>query len=280
MAKGSVIRSIDKEGWNRVAAGWERWDEEVQRWLGPVSKAMLKAVSLKTGDVVLDVAAGSGEPGLTAASLVDGGRAVGVDLAEQMVDLANKNASRRGIDNYEAVVADAEALPFEGGLFDVALCRLGLMLVPDPLAALVEIGRVMAEGGRIAVAVWAEPERNNWATAANDAIAEATGVERQAADAPGMFRLCRPGQVYGFFEKAGFGDVKEEEVSGLRQFDSPGQYFNCTIDTSRTMSTALAGLEKETRVQAQRAVLDRARQSKSGASYNFDWCARVVSGRK
>ena len=91
-----------------LSAG-KKWDELVLGWLAPFGEAMIRRAKLNEGSHVLDVAAGTGEPGLTAAALVPRGQVTATDLSERMLAAAAENAARRGLRNFETRVCDAGA---------------------------------------------------------------------------------------------------------------------------------------------------------------------------
>src|SRR5207249_3504705 len=110
---------------------------------------------------VLDVAGGTGEPSLAIAEVVGpSGSVICTDAIAEMLAVAEREAARRQLPNLKFRQCMADSLPFESNSFDVAVCRLGVMFFPDPLAALREILRVTKSGGRLSFAVWRGPEFN------------------------------------------------------------------------------------------------------------------------
>jgi ubiquinone/menaquinone biosynthesis C-methylase UbiE len=89
------IRDQQRETWDQFSAGWKKWDEMVLGWLAPFGEAMIRHANLKEDSRVLDVAAGTGEPGLSAAALVPQGHVTVTDLSERMLAVAAENAARR-----------------------------------------------------------------------------------------------------------------------------------------------------------------------------------------
>ena len=158
------IREQQKEVWNRFSSGWKKWDDLTMDFLKPMADAIIHRLKPKDTDIVLDVASGTGEPGLTIATMLRGGKVIAIDLAEGMLDVALENANRRGIKNFETITCDVCDLPFPDNSFDAISCRFGFMFFPDMLLAAKEMVRVLKPGGRIAVTVWNEPEKNLWAT--------------------------------------------------------------------------------------------------------------------
>src|SRR6188768_125282 len=96
-----AIREQQKAVWNKFSPGWKEWDEFTMAFLKPYGDEIIKQLKLKDTDVVLDVAAGTGEPGLTIASLVKKGKVIITDLADDMLVIAHENATTKGINNVE-----------------------------------------------------------------------------------------------------------------------------------------------------------------------------------
>ena len=117
----------------------------------PVSTELLATAALRTGERVLDVACGTGVVArLAAASVGPTGTVTGVDVAPDMIDVAEATPVPDGtaIDWH---LGDATSLPFDDGTYDVVLCQMGLMFMDDPGAAVAEMKRVLAAGGRVVV---------------------------------------------------------------------------------------------------------------------------------
>jgi ubiquinone/menaquinone biosynthesis C-methylase UbiE len=122
---------------------------------GHFGALLVDRARLSPGDRVLDVAAGTGASLVPAAQRVgDAGSVVGLDLAPGMVDRLRERIARLGIENAEALVGDAESLPFPDATFDAVLCCFGLFFFPDTDRALGEIKRVLRRGGRLALSTF------------------------------------------------------------------------------------------------------------------------------
>ena len=104
---------------------------------------------LKPGLRVLDFGCGPGTLTLGLAELVKPGEVHGIDMEESQIDMARSSAEEGGHDNALFRVADVTDLPFDDDSFDVAHCHSVLMFVPDTLAALTEVKRVLKPGGII-----------------------------------------------------------------------------------------------------------------------------------
>src|SRR3990172_6011142 len=112
------IRQQQKESWNKFSSGWKKWDDLTMDFLKPMGNEIIRLLNPKNDDVVLDVAAGTGEPGLTIASMLTGGKVIITDLAEDMLEIARENAIRRGIKNIETRACDVCEIPFADNTFD------------------------------------------------------------------------------------------------------------------------------------------------------------------
>ena len=154
-------RRVQRYGWDLAAAAYAR------HWHGPlagVQGELLGLAAPAAGEAVLDVACGTGVVSVAAARAVGpAGRVLGVDLADAMVQAARQQAQDLGLGHTAFERMDAEQLTLPDAGFDLALCALGLMYLPDPDAALRELHRVLRPGGRAVLAVWGERARCGWA---------------------------------------------------------------------------------------------------------------------
>lgn len=108
---------------------------------------------LQPGDVVLDLGCGAGMDVILASRQVGRtGWVYGLDLSEEMVDLAQRNVERAGLNHVRLVAADMESIPLEANTVDVVLSNCGLSLVPEREKVLREIYRVLRPGGRLVAA--------------------------------------------------------------------------------------------------------------------------------
>src|SRR5215217_5229435 len=129
------IREQQKESWNKFSAGWKKWDELFMDFLEPIGYEIIQSLELKNNDIVLDAAAGTGEPGLSIAALLKRGKVVITDLSEDMLEIARENAKSKGIKNVDTLACDVCSLPFPDNTFDAISCRFGFMFFPDMLLA-------------------------------------------------------------------------------------------------------------------------------------------------
>jgi ubiquinone/menaquinone biosynthesis C-methylase UbiE len=116
-----------------------------------VGELLAEAANLRAGERVIDVAAGNGNAALAAARRFS--RVTATDYVPELLEKAAGRARANGLE-VDFQVADAEALPFSDGSFDVALSTFGVMFTPDQGKAARELLRVVGSGGRIGLANW------------------------------------------------------------------------------------------------------------------------------
>ena len=124
------IREQQKQSWNKFSPGWKKWDTFNMEFLRPMGEAIIQHLDLQNNDLVLDIASGTGEPGLTIAKLVPNGKVTAIDLSEDMLVIAAENAEAKGLKNFETLVADVSELPFETQTFDAISLQDGLYVFP------------------------------------------------------------------------------------------------------------------------------------------------------
>jgi SAM-dependent methyltransferase len=194
MPSGDAIRDAQRAIWAGLSGGWEKWDAVIMDQLGPVCVAIVECLEIADDQQHLDIAAGTGEPGLTAAKLAPRGRVVLTDLAVEMLDIATRRATAQGITNFETRVCSADDRPFGDATFDSVSVRFGYMFFPDVAKATTEFARVLKPGGRLCSSVWVKPEENPSTTIAMQAIATEAMLAPPDPDGPNMFRcpwLCQ-----------------------------------------------------------------------------------------
>ncbi len=108
------IRDKQKDSWNAFSPGWQKWDDLTMDFLQSQGDEIIKALDLKSQDNVIDIAAGTGEPGLTIATIVNEGTVTGVDLSEKMLLIAEQKALDMEIRNFSTSTWDAPTVGFYG----------------------------------------------------------------------------------------------------------------------------------------------------------------------
>ena len=154
-------RRVQRYGWDLAV---EPYAQHWHALLAGVQAELLAQAAPQPGEQVLDVACGTGVVSLAMAAAVGpAGSVLGVDLSAGMVASAEARAQAAGVPQARFARMDAEALALPAASFDLVVCALGLMYLPDADAALREMQRVLRPGGRAVLAVWGERARCGWA---------------------------------------------------------------------------------------------------------------------
>ena len=187
---------------------------------GPFGEAMLDAVQLQTGERVLDVGCGLGTTTLDAARLVaPDGRAVGIDITVDLLDVARQRAGAAGVTNIEFLEADAQVHPFRDGEFDAVISRFGIMFFDDSAEAFANIGRAVRPGGRLVTVCPGDPLDNQWVTIAFGAAAPHVGLpDLGPPGSPGPFAFADPNRLEQALHAGGFRDITVEPIARSARF--------------------------------------------------------------
>ncbi len=232
MPSSDEIQDAQRATWAGLSAGWEKWDSVIMDQLRPVGAAMIDRLDIAEDNQHLDIASGTGEPGVSIAKLVPNGRVVLTDLVPEMLEIAARRANAQGVANIETTVCSADDLPFSDATFDSVSVRFGYMFFPDVAKATAEFTRVLKPGGRLCSSVWVKPEENPWAAIAMQAIATEAALTPPDPDGPNMFRCAAPGYVTALYERAGLRLVAEWDVKIELVTRSPEQYWQMVSDSS------------------------------------------------
>ncbi|HLG34749.1 MAG TPA: methyltransferase domain-containing protein [Bacteroidia bacterium] len=274
------IREQQKETWNKFSPGWKKWDALTMEFLKPMGDEIIRLLKPKGDDLVLDVAAGTGEPGLTIATMLTGGKVIVTDLAEGMLEVAKENAAKRGIKNFETKVCDVCELPFADNTFDAVSCRFGFMFFPDMLLAAKEMARVLKPGGRVATSVWNVPEKNFWVTATMSALNRNMQLPPPPPGAPGMFRCAKGGFISDLFLQAGLKNISETEISGKLNCRTVDVYWNFMTEVVAPVVAALSKADDATKAKIKSEVFGSVNQKYPGGIIAIDSNALVIYGEK
>jgi len=241
-------KNAQREQWNKDGAAWRRWNPTLDRWYGEATRQMLDLARIRPGQRILDIAAGAGEPAVTAAERVGpGGYVLATDISEGIVALALQVARERGLTQVETRAMDGEKLDLPDASFDAVLCRLGLMYMPHPVTALREWRRVLRAGGRVAVAVFATPERNSWGAVPASIIRRRAQLPPPVPGQPGPFSLGGPGVLEALFRDAGFSNPEVRAVPVPHRMTSAADYVRVAREAFGGFNAMMANLSSQER---------------------------------
>ena len=244
-------KNAQREQWNKDGAAWRRWTPTLERWYGVATRQMLDLARIQPGQRILDVAAGAGEPAVSAAERVGpSGYVLATDISEGIVELALQVARERGLEQIETRAMDGEKLDLPDASFDAVLCRLGLMYMPHPVTALREWRRVLRPGGRVAVAVFSTPDRNSWGAVPASIIRRRAQLPPPVAGQPGPFSLGGPGVLEGVLRQAGFADAEVRAVPVPHGAASAAEYVRVAREAFGGFNAMMAHLPPQERESA------------------------------
>lgn len=274
------IQEQQRLSWNKFSPGWKKWDEFTMSFLKPMGDVIIKDLQLKDHDQVLDVATGTGEPGLTIAGLIPNGKVTGIDLAEDMLAIAAENAKSKGISNYETLSADVCELPFDDATFNAISCRMGFMFFPDMLLAASQMYRVLKPGGRLSTSVWDGPQHNDWVTTIMSVIQKHIVSPPPEPGAPGMFRCGEPDLIPSLLKEVGFKDIVTQQISGKVDYLSFDQYWEIMLDIGAPIVAALSGADESTKEKIRAEVSELFRSRNKDGEAVLEYSASVISALK
>jgi len=222
-----AFKFATRRQWDQAASGWNAHTAQIREWLQPATEAMLEMAGVRRGMRVLDVAAGAGDQTLDIAQRVGpDGYVLATDLSASILEFAKSNARRAGYENVGTLMADGESLQIDEGGFDATVCRLGLMLFPDPRQGLREMFRALKPGGGVCTIVFSRPEANPCVTILMSTALKHAGLPPRDPYQPGaLLSLGKPGLIDEMFRGAGFKDVATTSMDAPFRLPSAQEYL-------------------------------------------------------
>jgi ubiquinone/menaquinone biosynthesis C-methylase UbiE len=211
------------------------WNESAEAYVGlmrlfePFRSDLLDRLRPEAGEQVLDLGMGPGEPAMTIARAVGAqGHVTGVDLSENMVSIARRVATARGLKNVDFQVMDCASLTFPASKFDAVTSSFGFQIFTHPEKAAQEARRVLKPQGRIGVTVWSTADKVPFL----DVIVQPMLKHAEPDETgylPTPYETGGPGEMVAFLEAAGFSDGREERVRHLMTFARVEDYLDALL---------------------------------------------------
>lgn len=270
-----------RQDWNRVAGGWEKWDRFFDEQMAYLNHRLVADARLRSGMKVLDLGSGTGYPALLGAQTVgQSGSVIGLDLAKDMLAAAERKAKKLGLHNISFQTGDVTSLPFDSASFDAITSRFCLMFLPEIPKAAAEIARVLKPGGWVAAAVWSAPEKNAYLTTPLAVIKQFIELPPPDPAAPGIFRLAKPGDLAGMLRDAGFTSVTEEEFLADVRFPSGEEYYESLMDIAAPIQNLFAKLSEQQKTAARQRIITSLGQYHRPDGIALPIAVRMVAARK
>jgi len=254
------FRAGQRRDWGSAAKGWHDWQELIVSATAGVSRRLVEIAGIQAGDRVLDVAAGSGEPALTAAQVVGPqGEIVATDISPEMLAYARERAAAAGIDNVEFIEADASSLDFPPESFDAALSRWGIIFEPEAEAAAGRIRRFLKPGGRMAISSWGPPERVPMLAVPMRTVMTRLNVSPPPPGTPGPLSRPTSEAIAGILEGGGFSDIRVEQLELEFEWDSPEEFARFAREIAPPITALLSNHPPDVREATWAAVVEAVR---------------------
>lgn len=216
----------------------------------PLATDLIRRAALRQGERVLDVACGTGIVARLASQQVGvTGTVTGLDINPGMLAVA-RSATESGM-AIEWHEASAEAMPFPEASFDVVLCQMGLQFMPDKQAALREMQRVLAEGGRLILNVPGPTPQ--LFTILKEALAHHISAEA-AGFVDHVFSLHDTAEIQNLITGAGFHNVFVQSDTKLLHLPAPDEFLWQYVQSTPLAGT-VAQVEDEARASLEREVI-------------------------
>ena len=204
----------------------KRWLAQLDRFedmIEPIGTALLVRAGYGAGDKVVDIGCGGGwTTRRIAATVGDGGFALGLDISPDLVATARERALGAGLTNIRFDQGDAAtAMPPEAP-FDRLFSRFGSMFFPQPYPAFANLRRMVRDGGRLDIAVWAPVAANPWQLRVMGVIGTHIDLPPPQPRAPGPFALGEQDYVVDLLQSAGFSQIAFDAWTGDLRVGGPG----------------------------------------------------------
>src|SRR3954447_18579938 len=243
------FRETQHKSWDSAAVGWNEWREFNEHAYAHISARLVELAGVEPGSQVLDVAAGYGEPALTAARKAGPeGRVVATDISAEMLAFGRERAAAAGLGNVEFVESDASSLDFPHSTFDAAVSRWGIISEPDAEAAAGRIRGFLKPGARMAISSWGEPDRVPFLSLPMRTTMERLDVPPPPAGTPGPLSRPTPAAIGALLEGGGFSKIAVEQGEVTFEFESPEHftaYVRAIAAPIRAMIEQHAGAAQE-----------------------------------
>jgi enediyne biosynthesis protein CalE5 len=275
------FRAAQKQQWGVASAGWRKHSESIDESASIVSERLVALAEIGPGDRVLDVAAGYGEPSLTAASKVGAeGSVVATDISAEMLAYGRERASAARVENIEFVESDAISLDFPVESFDAAVSRWGIIFDPDGEGAARKVHSLLKPGGKFAISSWAEPDRVPFLAIPMRTVMNRLQVPPPPPGTPGPLSRPTAEAISGLLEGGGFSDVTVEEAEVGFDYESPEAFTTFVREIAPPVTAMMTGHPPEVQEETWDAITEAVREHAGGGGpVSFTSVALLAVGK-
>jgi enediyne biosynthesis protein CalE5 len=251
------FREGQKASWDHAAAGWKKQSELVESQVGSVRERLVELAGVEPGSRVLDVAAGYGEPTLTAARKAGpDGSVIATDISAEMLAFGRERAAAAGLDNVEFMQSDANSLDFPKESFDAAVSRWGIIFEPDGEGTAERIRGFLKPGAKFSISSWGEPEAVPMIARPMRTALEFLGEEPPPPGTPGPLSRPTHEAIGGLIQGGGFSDVQVEEMEVTLPWASPEEFSAFIKDIVAPVTRMVEAHPEDVQEKAWKAIAD------------------------
>ena len=256
------FRDGQRQQWDGAATGWRKWSELIDEAASGISERLVELARIAPGSRVLDVAAGYGEPSLTAArAAAPDGSVVATDISAQMIAFGRERAAAAGLGNIEFVESDAASLEFPEDSFDAALSRWGIIFEPDGEAAAARVRGFLKPGARMAISSWGPPERVPFLAIPMKTAVQSLKVTPPPPGTPGPLSRPTPEALGGLLETAGFSNVEVEQADVTFEWQSAEDFTSFIKEIAPPINAIIAPHPQNVRDETWAAITEAVGQT-------------------
>jgi ubiquinone/menaquinone biosynthesis C-methylase UbiE len=276
-------KESQRQCWDSVSEGLKKWWKTIENGAQNVSDRLIELAHIKSGDRILDIATGVGEPAITAAKKVgNDGHVMATDISLGMLSIAKQRAASLGLESImEFKEGDAETIDLPASSFNAVLCRWGLMFLPNLSGVLSRIHNTLVPDGYLAAAVWATPDKVPFVGLAIGTVRNETHAPSPPPGTPGPFSLADENQLRNSLIEIGFKDVHTEHLNTVFEFNSAEEYTQFIKEIAAPVIGMLADETKSRQDEIWNKVTDAAKKySDSRGHVKFSNEAICIAGRR
>ena len=274
------FRSAQRQQWNVAATGWRKWSELIDRSAASISDRLVELAGVEPGSRVLDVAAGYGEPSLTAARRAgESGSVVATDISAEMLAFGRERAQAAGIATIEFIESDAMSLDFPEASFDAAVSRWGIIFEPDGEGAAARVRSFLKPGSRMAISSWGAPDRVPFLSVPMRTVMQRLDVPPPPPGTPGPLSRPTPEAIGGLLGGGGFSDIQVEEAEVSFEWASPEEFTGFVREIAPPISALLAPHPPDVQEASWNAITEAVRESAGDGPVRYTNLVLLAVGR-
>ena len=259
------FRDAQHQQWDKASVGWKKHSDLIDNAASHISERLVELAGVAAGSRVLDVAAGYGEPSLTAARVVGShGKVVASDISAEMLAYGRERAQAQGLENIDFVQSDAISLDFPAGSYDAAVSRWGIIFDPDGEGAAARVRSFLAPGGRMAISSWGPPDRVPFLGVPVMTVMQRLNVPPPPPGTPGPLSRPTPEAIGGLLEGGGFSDVEVEEAEVSFTWGSAEEFTKFVREIAPPITAMMASHPQDVQDETWAAITAAAAEHAAG----------------